>query len=142
MPSVILLVLVYTMPESPWCLLRRALASGSRKYYNNAFWTLCSVRHTKLQAARDLFLLSHLLKAEQRYCKQHSLLEELLVLPLLRDFFVLSRNRRAIISSSIMIIFQQVSSSASMNMSSARGANSARSFAEFMCLFITQLLSL
>jgi hypothetical protein len=55
---------VYTLPESPRWLLLKA-RKGNKAKYEEAFLSLCKLRHTKLQAGRDLFLINHLLKGIQ-----------------------------------------------------------------------------
>lgn len=55
---------VFTLPESPRWLLLKA-RQGKTSYYNKEFQSLCSLRHSNLQAARDLFLIHHLLDGEE-----------------------------------------------------------------------------
>ena len=55
---------VYTLPESPRWLLLKA-RQGKTEYYEKAFRSLCKLRRTRLQAARDLFLIHHLLDGEE-----------------------------------------------------------------------------
>lgn len=81
--AAVLLFLMFGMPESPgWHLLQAHLAQAHlrqenfspdarekalrkrREYYNQAFLSLCDLRHTRLQAARDLFLLDRLIGLE------------------------------------------------------------------------------
>lgn len=88
---------IYTLPESPRWLLRRAHL-GSTSKYEKAFLSLCQLRHTKLQAARDLFLINHQLKEEQRIRKQQRPFLELFTIP---------RNRHAFTASLIVMYFQQ-----------------------------------
>ncbi|KAL9002523.1 MAG: hypothetical protein Q9188_004546 [Gyalolechia gomerana] len=56
---------VYTLPESPRWLLSKA-RQGKTEKYETAFGSLCRLRHTRLQAARDLFLMHHLLGNEEK----------------------------------------------------------------------------
>ncbi|KAF9732672.1 hypothetical protein PMIN06_002873 [Paraphaeosphaeria minitans] len=88
---------VYTLPESPRWLLMRA-RQGNRKKYEEAFNSLCKLRYTKLQAARDLFLIDHLLEAEDRIMQQEKPFSEL---------FTRGRNRRALTASIITMFLQQ-----------------------------------
>ncbi|KAF2834977.1 sugar transporter family protein [Patellaria atrata CBS 101060] len=88
---------IYTMPESPRFLLRKA-RNGDKKKYEEAFNALCSLRYTKLQAARDMFLIHHLLKGEERIMAQQQPFREL---------FSIGRNRRALGAAVITMFFQQ-----------------------------------
>ncbi|GAB7357315.1 hypothetical protein MBLNU459_g8277t1 [Dothideomycetes sp. NU459] len=99
-PMILPLVVVayiYTLPESPRWLLRRAQLGDVSKY-EKAFLSLCQLRHTKLQAARDMFLISYQLREEQRIRKQQK--------PFL-ELFTVARNRRAFTASVIVMFFQQ-----------------------------------
>lgn len=60
--------------------------------------SLCKLRYTKLQAARDLFLIDHLLKAEENIMQQEKPFSEL---------FTRGRNRRALTASVITMFLQQ-----------------------------------
>jgi len=88
---------VYTLPESPRWLLMRA-RQGNPKKYEEAFTSLCKLRHTKLQAGRDLFLIDHLLEAEEHIMQQEKPFSEL---------FTRGRNRRALTASVITMFLQQ-----------------------------------
>lgn len=88
---------IYTLPESPRWLLMKA-RKGNKKKYEQAFMTLCKLRHTKLQAARDLFLIDHLLQGEEEIMKQQKPFTEL---------FTHGRNRRALTASVITMFLQQ-----------------------------------
>ncbi|KAL1614374.1 hypothetical protein SLS54_009801 [Diplodia seriata] len=65
----VVMAYIYTVPESPRWLLQKAHDTKDdikkRKLYQDAWGSLCLLRHTKLQAARDLFLIHHRLKNEQ-----------------------------------------------------------------------------
>ncbi|KAF2715807.1 hypothetical protein K504DRAFT_478840 [Pleomassaria siparia CBS 279.74] len=89
---------VYTLPESPRWLLKKARKSNNKKYYEQAFMSLCKLRHTKLQAGRDLFLIDHLLQGEEVIMTQQKPFSEL---------FTLGRNRRALTASVITMFLQQ-----------------------------------
>ncbi|KAF2500921.1 hypothetical protein BU16DRAFT_185712 [Lophium mytilinum] len=94
---------IYTVPESPRWLIQKA-HNGNKKKYEEAFLALCKLRHTKLQAARDLFAIHHLLlrQAEitnkSRAGKRRSPFREL---------FTIGRNRRALTASVITMFLQQ-----------------------------------
>jgi len=88
---------VYTLPESPRWLLMKA-RKGNKKKYEEAFMALCKLRHTKLQAGRDLFLINHLLEGEERITEQQKPFSEL---------FTRGRNRRALTASVITMFLQQ-----------------------------------
>ena len=68
-PAAILMLLMLSLPESPrWYLLkghREKDLAKSHLHYEHAFRSLWRMRHTKLQAARDLFLLDRLLTIEE-----------------------------------------------------------------------------
>ena len=110
---------VFTLPESPryvhgvcgdliplygsmsyevnsWLLLKAR--SGDRAKYKKAFESLKTLRRTRLQAARDLFLINHLLNGEEKIKQQRHRFTELWLVP---------RNRRALIASLIVMFFQQ-----------------------------------
>ncbi|KAF2014555.1 hypothetical protein BU24DRAFT_371260 [Aaosphaeria arxii CBS 175.79] len=89
---------VYTLPESPRWLLKKARA-GNKKKYEEAFMALCKLRHTKLQAGRDLFLINYLLQGEEEIMQQQKPFSEM---------FSLGRNRRALTASFILMILQQL----------------------------------
>lgn len=87
----------FCLPESPRWLLMRARA-GNNKKYEEAFNALVKLRHTKLQAGRDLFLINHLLQNEEEIMKQQNPFSELLTV---------GRNRRALTASVITMFLQQ-----------------------------------
>jgi hypothetical protein len=55
---------------------------------------MCRLRHNKIQAARDVFYMAELLKVEENISKGRSLL---------KDLFVIPRNRRAMLASEIVM---------------------------------------
>ena len=69
---IILALYIYTQPESPrWliakghkCTLNGRLDQATA-YYKSAWDALVKLRHTEVQAARDMFLIYHLLEREQ-----------------------------------------------------------------------------
>ena len=89
---------VFTLPESPRWLLLKA-RQGKTAYYAKAFRSLCSLRHSKLQAARDLFLIHHLLDGEEDIKKGRNRFFEL---------WSVDRNRRALIASLTVMFLQQI----------------------------------
>jgi hypothetical protein len=94
----IVVAYVYTLPESPRWLLLRARKDHAKRY-EEAFLALCKLRHTKIQAARDLFHINHLIKEEEKIMKFDKPFKELFTMP---------RNRRAFTASVICMFFQQV----------------------------------
>ncbi len=89
---------VFTLPESPRWLLLKA-RQGKIAYYDKAFRSLCKLRHSKLQAARDLFLIHHLLDGEEDIKKGHNRFIEL---------WSVARNRRALVASLTVMFLQQI----------------------------------
>ncbi|RPD60523.1 hypothetical protein L226DRAFT_570024 [Lentinus tigrinus ALCF2SS1-7] len=91
-PALILVAQVYFCPESPrWYMMKG--------HYMQAFRSLRRLRHTDLQAARDLYYIHVLLEAEREVNKRapNRFLE----------LFTVPRNRRATLASSILMFMQQ-----------------------------------
>ncbi|PIL24778.1 MFS general substrate transporter [Ganoderma sinense ZZ0214-1] len=91
-PAVIVALQVYFCPESPrWYMMKGR--------YTKAFDSLRRLRHTDLQAARDLYYIHVLLEAEKEVSRstRHKFLE----------LFTVPRNRRATLASSIVMFMQQ-----------------------------------
>lgn len=102
---------IYTQPESPRWLLAKAhkaakagKSAKSEEYYNRVFRSLISLRHSKLQAARDMMLIHY------RLCKE----DELRTVNKtswykggVYELFSVGRNRRAVIASLIVMFMQQ-----------------------------------
>jgi len=66
--------------------------------YESAFKSLIRLRHSKIQAARDLIYIHVLLDAEKRISARRNRLAEVFTIP---------RNRRALQASLIVMIMQQ-----------------------------------
>ncbi|GAA5820468.1 hypothetical protein JCM11251_005637 [Rhodosporidiobolus azoricus] len=90
-PSVVIMAGVYFIPESPRWLIGRGR-------YVDAFHALCRLRHSRLQAARDLFAINALIEEEQEVNKGKNPVVELFRVP---------RNRRAAVASGIVMFGQQ-----------------------------------
>jgi len=91
-PAVVACCFVFMCPESPrWYM--------SKGRHSAAYLAMCKLRYNKIQAARDLFYMSELLKAEENMKVGQSLVKELFTVP---------RNRRAMLASEIVMFMQQV----------------------------------
>ena len=103
---ILLALYIVTVPESARWLLRKAHnakdAKKKKYYYMKAFLSLKALRHSSIQAGRDMFLIHHILKIEEdlweKNSKTRSRFVELLTRP---------RNYRAFLASLITMIFQQ-----------------------------------
>lgn len=92
-PALLVCTFVFSCPESPrWYM--------SKKRYDKAYQSICSVRYNKIQAARDLYYMHTLLEAESSMKLGQNKLLELIAVP---------RNRRAMIASELVMFLQQVS---------------------------------
>lgn len=92
-PALLVCTFVFSCPESPrWYM--------SKKRYDKAYQSICSVRYSKIQAARDLYYMHTLLEAENSMKLGQNKLLELIAVP---------RNRRAMIASELVMFMQQVS---------------------------------
>ncbi|KAF3052366.1 hypothetical protein E8E11_010967 [Didymella keratinophila] len=96
---------VYTLPESPRVLIQRARKAHEAELakahdlYEKAWLALRSLRNSKVQAARDLFLMDHLLAEEDKIMREEKRFHEL---------FQLGRCRRALTASVITMFLQQM----------------------------------
>jgi MFS family permease len=91
-PAVLVCGFVFFCPESP-----RWYMSNGR--HDKAYRSLCRLRFAKVQAARDLFYMHTLLKAESEMKLGQNKILELIRVP---------RNRRALVASEIVMFMQQV----------------------------------
>jgi MFS family permease len=92
LPAVIVCCFVFLCPESPrWYM--------SKNRHAKAYRSMCRLRYSKVQAARDVFYMSTLLEAENNMNLGHSKILELVTVP---------RNRRAMLASEIVMFMQQV----------------------------------
>ncbi|GAA5820262.1 hypothetical protein JCM3770_002444 [Rhodotorula araucariae] len=91
LPAFVVMAQVYFCPESPRWLIGRGR-------YVDAYKSLCRLRHTKLQAARDLFMINALLEEEANIATGKSAIVEL---------FTVARNRRAVYASGVVMYMQQ-----------------------------------
>ncbi|QKX59808.1 uncharacterized protein TRUGW13939_06950 [Talaromyces rugulosus] len=90
-PALIVLLLVFFCPESPrWYM--------SKGRFDKAYHSMCRLRHSKLQAARDVYYIYTLLEAETSMKLGQKKLVELISVP---------RNRRAMIASELVMFLQQ-----------------------------------
>lgn len=75
-PAAVLLILMFLMPESPrWHLLKVRLtddAALKHRHYEQAFLLLWRLRHTSLQAGRDLILLDKLIDVEMEHSRRRN----------------------------------------------------------------------
>jgi sugar porter (SP) family MFS transporter len=90
-PPLLVMLQVYFCPESP----RWYMEKGR---YTKAFESTCRLRHTKLQAARDMYYAYKLLEVERAQREGRNLLKE---------FFTVRRNYRAAQSSWFVMFMQQ-----------------------------------
>ncbi|KAF2005149.1 proton myo-inositol cotransporter [Amniculicola lignicola CBS 123094] len=91
LPAVIVCCFVFLCPESPrWYM--------SKGRHANAYEAMCQLRYCKIQAARDVFYMAELLKAEENMKIGQSKIKELYTVP---------RNRRAMLASEIVMFMQQ-----------------------------------
>ncbi|KAL1995964.1 hypothetical protein VTN49DRAFT_830 [Thermomyces lanuginosus] len=90
-PAIFVCLVVFSCPESPRWYMSKGL-------YDKAYHSMCRLRNTKLQAARDVFYIHTLLEAEMSMKLGQPKIIELITVP---------RNRRALVASEIVMFLQQ-----------------------------------
>ncbi|KAI0075386.1 hypothetical protein K474DRAFT_1664337 [Panus rudis PR-1116 ss-1] len=90
-PALIIMTQVFACPESPRWLI-------SKGRYDKAYESLLRLRHSPIQAARDLYYIHVLLEAEKEIESGRNRFLELFTVP---------RNRRALLASTIVMFMQQ-----------------------------------
>lgn len=90
-PAIFVMLQVYMLPESPRWLIKKGR-------YPDAFKSLCRVRNSELQAARDLYYIHVLVVEEEAVVRGRNLVWELFSVP---------RVRRATLASGIVMYMQQ-----------------------------------
>lgn len=120
MPAVIVCCFVFMCPESPrWYI--------SKNRHSKAWNAIQRLRYNKVQAARDLFYIQFLVKAEMEASESgQNKIKEMITVP---------RNRRALIASEIVMFMQQVMFSERQTVWLV--ANMAKSFAASTSLHTT-----
>ncbi|GAA6059742.1 hypothetical protein JCM10212_001950 [Sporobolomyces blumeae] len=91
LPSILVMGGAPFCPESPRWLIKKGR-------YVDAFHSLTRLRHTKLEAARDLFMINALLEEEASLASGR---------PALIELFSVARNRRAAVASGALMFMQQ-----------------------------------
>ena len=103
---VLLAIYIVTVPESARWLLRKAHITKDAKkkkyYYMKAFLSLKALRHSSIQAGRDIFLIHHILKIEEDLWEKDGETRSRFV-----ELLTIRRNCRAFLASLITMIFQQ-----------------------------------
>ena len=107
-PPIVLVLYIFTQPESPRWLLAKAHKTGNKKkkseYYKRIFNDLTRLRNSELLAARDMILMHYRLrKEEQRRQESGTVWYRRGVY----ELFAIGRNRRALRASLIVMFFQQ-----------------------------------
>ncbi|KAL5417013.1 hypothetical protein PMIN06_002925 [Paraphaeosphaeria minitans] len=91
LPAMIVCCFVFLCPESPrWFM--------SKGRHAEAYQAICKLRFNKIQAARDIFYMAELLRAEENMKIGQSKIREIWTVP---------RNRRAMLASEIVMFMQQ-----------------------------------
>lgn len=88
------LMFIYLVPESPRWLMRK-------KRYPKAFASLCRLRHSKLQAARDLYYVHVQLQLENQVVRGDNFFTRLI------ELFTVPRLKRATLASGTVMLAQQ-----------------------------------
>ncbi|GKZ18817.1 hypothetical protein AbraIFM66951_009521 [Aspergillus brasiliensis] len=94
-PALPLLIGVFMCPESPrWYIKKEKM--------RNAYQSLCRLRNTKLQAARDLYYIYAQIKVEQSIAGESNYATRFV------ELFTIPRIRRATLASFVVMIAQQM----------------------------------
>lgn len=102
-PAFLVCALTPFCPESPRHLL-------SKNKSQKAYESMCKLRKTKLQAARDIFHAKAILEVEDEAREMRDQAGKGKLLGGLRELFLERRNRNAFLASEIVMFMQQVSS--------------------------------
>lgn len=98
-PAVPLVIGIYFCPESPRWYIKKGR-------YREAFQSLCRLRNTKLQAARDLYYIHAQLMEESQIIGKSNYFTRFI------ELFTIPRVRRATLASGVVMIAQQMCGSA------------------------------
>jgi hypothetical protein len=96
-----LLILVYLCPESPAWFIK----SGGR--YDLAFRSLCCLRNTELQAAKELYYTYIQQRAKAKSTQSEASFTRKII-----ELFTIPRIRRATVASYVVMLSQQLCGSA------------------------------
>ncbi|KAG5962883.1 hypothetical protein E4U57_006702 [Claviceps arundinis] len=94
-PAIPLALLIFFCPESPRWFIKK-------NRYRDAMRSLCRLRNTRVQAARDLYYIHVQLQVEQEYAGHGNYVNRFM------ELFKIPRNRRATLASFIVMIAQQM----------------------------------
>ncbi|KZP01249.1 sugar transporter [Calocera viscosa TUFC12733] len=95
LPAVPLLIGIFFCPESPRWYLKKGR-------YHDAYRSLCRLRNTELQAARDLFYIHSQLEAERELLHGSTYFSRAI------ELFTIPRIRRATLASFVVMLAQQM----------------------------------
>jgi hypothetical protein len=95
-PTVPLLILVYMCPESPAWYIKRGR-------YDRAFRSLCALRNTELQAAKELYYTYTQQSAMTSSTKTETSFTGKII-----ELFTIPRNRRAAVAAYVVMLSQQL----------------------------------
>lgn len=100
-PAVPLVIGIFFCPESPRWYMKKGR-------YIDAWHSLCKLRNTHLQAARDLYYMHCLLDQEKVLVEEAGLSANASVFTRFAELFTVPRIRRATWASGIVMIAQQM----------------------------------